>query len=415
MQLWDAPRATAPVDAVVRVPGSKSATNRALILAGLADQPSLLRKPLQARDTELMVGALHALGVGIDQRGDAWTVTPNPLRGEATINAGLAGTVMRFVPPVAALADGPVRFDGDAQAHGRPMHALLAGLRQLGVEVTGDQLPLTIVGRGHAAGGTATVDASASSQFVSGLLLAAARYDKGIELHHDGPPVPSLPHIAMTVEMLRRSGVDVDDGTPDIWRVAPSTIRVGEVDIEPDLSNAAPFLAAALVTAGRVTIPDWPAHTTQPGDLLRRLCMDLGASVTLDAGGLTVRGPGHIPGVDLDLHEASELTPVIAAVLTLADGPSRIRGVAHIRGHETDRLAALTHELTALGADARETADGLEIRPKPLHSGVFGTYHDHRMAQAGAVLGLVVDGVQVENVGTTRKTLPDFVGMWGTL
>lgn len=414
MQLWDAPRATGPVDAVVRIPGSKSVTNRALILAALADRPSLLRKPLRARDTELMAGALHALGVGIDDRDDAWTVTPAPLRGPATIDAGLAGTVMRFALPVAALADGPVRLDGDPQAYARPMHALTSGLRQLGVEVVGDRLPITVVGRGHAAGGTATVDASASSQFVSALLLAAARYDKGVELRHDGPPMPSLPHIAMTVDMLRRSGVEVD-GDANVWRVAPSTIRVGEVEIEPDLSNAAPFLAAALVTAGRVTIPGWPATTTQPGDLLRRLCTSLGASVSLDAAGLTVRGPGAIPGVDLDLHEASELTPVIAAVLTLADGPSTIRGVAHIRFHETDRLAALAHELTAIGADVRETADGLEIRPKPLHSGVFGTYHDHRMAQAGAVIGLVVDGVQVENVGTTRKTLPDFVGMWGAL
>jgi 3-phosphoshikimate 1-carboxyvinyltransferase len=415
--LWAAPTATGPVDATVAVPGSKSMTNRALLLAAVADGPSVVRRPLRARDTDLMAAAVRALGVGvIDVDGD-WHLSPGVLAGDADIDVGLAGTVMRFVPPLAALAEGPVRFDGDPRARERPLGPLLAALRALGVRVEDEgrgALPFTVDGRGAVPGGDVQIDASASSQFVSALLLAAARFDKGVAVRHVGPPVPSQPHIAMTVAMLRESGVEVD-AAANTWRVAAGPVRARAVDVEPDLSNAAPFLAAAVVTGGRVTVPGWPRRTTQAGDALRGLLALVGAEVSLDEAGLTVRGTGRIAAVDADLHEVGELTPVFAALCALADGPSRLSGLAHLRGHETDRLAALATELSGLGATVTESADGLLIRPGPLRGATFASYDDHRMAQAGALLGLAVPGVQVEDIGTTRKTLPDFPGMWAAM
>jgi 3-phosphoshikimate 1-carboxyvinyltransferase len=410
--LWSAPAADGPVDAAVALPGSKSMTNRALILAALADEPSTIRRPLRSRDTLLMAGALRALGVAVDEvEAGAWRVTPGELRGPATLDVGLAGTVMRFVPPIAALASGEVSFDGDPHARKRPMGPILAALRALGVEVEGDALPFTVHGTGAVPGGSVTIDASGSSQFVSGLLLAGPRYGKGIEIRHEGPPVPSAAHLTMTMRMLADAGASAEAG-PDVWRVHPGGLRGGEVDIEPDLSNAAPFLGAALVTGGRVTVRDWPAETTQPGDSLRHLLADMGGSAEYADGDLTVRGSGTIHGIDVDLGDVNELTCVIAALAALADGPSRLRGIAHMRGHETDRLAALTKEINGLGGDVRELPDGLEIRPRPLRGGVFHTYDDHRMVMAGAVLGLAVPGVEVENLPTVGKTLPEFGELW---
>lgn len=418
LDLWAAPLATAAVDADLRVPGSKSITNRALVLAGLAAEPSVIRRPLRARDSILMAGALRALGVGVEDGSDDWTVTPAPLRGPASIDCGLAGNVMRFVPPVALLADGNVDFDGDPRARERPMGPFLQALRGLGgsIDDGGRQsLPFTVCGRGRMSGGAVEIDASSSSQFVSALLLAGARYDVGVTVHHVGKPVPSLPHIEMTTSMLRERHVEVDDTEPNTWRVAPGPIQAVEVEVEPDLSNAAPFLAAGLVTGGRVRILGWPDSTTQPGDQLREIFAEMGAHVRLDSEGLTLRGPDSIDGIDVDLHEVGELTPVIAAVAALATGPSHLRGIAHIRGHETDRLAALATELHGLGSDVHESDDSLTIVPRPLRGATFHTYDDHRMAHAAAVLGLVVGGVEIENIATTKKTLPDFAGMWTTM
>jgi 3-phosphoshikimate 1-carboxyvinyltransferase len=406
------------VNAVVSIPGSKSLTNRMLVLAALAAGSSTITRPLRARDTLLMADALRTLGVTVDDDGEDWHVTPGRLAGPAQVDCGLAGTIMRFVPPIAVLADGAVTFDGDAHARNRPMSVVLEALRDLGAVIEDDgrgTLPFTVSGTGHFPGGTVTIDASGSSQFISGLLLAGARYDKGVTVHHDGKPIPSLPHIEMTVAALRTAGVDVDDAEANTWRVAPGPIAGLDVSIEPDLSNAAPFLAAALITDGVVRIPDWPTSTTQAGDALRDLVSRLGGDVTLDADGLTVRGTGQIAGIDADLHDVSELTPVVAAVAALADGPSVLRGVAHIRGHETDRLAALATEFAVLGGDVTETEDGLSIRPAPLHGGVFRSYADHRIAQAGAVVGLAVPDVRVEDIATTSKTLPDFPGMWAAM
>ncbi|GAA3507912.1 3-phosphoshikimate 1-carboxyvinyltransferase [Actinomadura keratinilytica] len=411
---WSAPVADAPVDATVRLPGSKSMTNRALILAALADGPALVRRPLRSRDTLLMAQALRALGVAVDEDGADWRVTPGALSGPARVDVGLAGTVMRFLPPVAALADGDVAIDGDPRARERPMGPMITALRALGAEIDDGgrgALPFTVRGGGAVEGGPVTIDASGSSQLVSGLLLAAPRFEKGVHVRHEGPPVPSAPHLAMTVRMLREAGAEVEIGA-DEWRVAPGPVRGRDWDIEPDLSNAAQFLGAALVTGGRVTVPDWPAETTQPGDALRDLLARMGAQVSSGPDGLTVRGTGAFQGLEADLRDVGELTPVLAALAALASSPSRLTGIAHLRGHETDRLAALVRELNALGGDARELPDGLEIRPRPLHGGVFHTYDDHRMVMAAAVLGLAVPGVRVENPATVGKTLPEFTDLW---
>ena len=412
---WPAPLASHPVDAVVEVPGSKSLTNRGLVLAAIAAAPSVLRRPLRARDTVLMADALRSLGAVVDDDGDDWHVHPSMLAGPADIDCGLAGTVMRFLPPVAALATGVVRFDGDPRARERPMGTILAALRMFGVEIDDggrEALPFAIDGKGSVAGGDVIVDASASSQFVSGLLLAGARYEKGLTVRHDGKPLPSHPHVNMTVATLREAGVEVDDSEVDTWRVEPGPIGGLDLDVEPDLSSAAPFLAAALAAGGVVRVPGWPRSTTQAGARLPELLTLMGGECLLDPGGIVVRGTGRLDGLDADLHDVGELTPVLAALAALAGSRSHLKGVAHLRGHETDRLAALASELNRLGSDVVETDDGLVIRPRPLHGGVFRTYADHRLAQAGAVLGLAVPGLEVDDVATTAKTLPDFPAMW---
>jgi 3-phosphoshikimate 1-carboxyvinyltransferase len=411
--VWRTPHRTAPVDAVVALPGSKSITARALVLAALADGPSRLVRPLRARDTDLMAAGLRALGVRIDDDGDDQLVTPGPLRGPAEVDAGLAGTVLRFLPPVAGLATGPVRVDGDARLRDRPNAGLIAGLRDAGVRIEDGgrgRAPFTVHGTGRVRGGAVTVDASESSQVVSGLLLAAARFDEGLDLSLTGG-VPSMPHVEMTVTTLRAHGVDVE-ATDHGWRVSPGPIAARDVVIEPDLSNAAPFLAAALVTGGRVTVRDWPKATTQPGAQLDRLLTALGADVTRTADGLQVTGTGAIRPLTADLGEVGELTPVLAALCALADGTSRLTGIGHLRGHETDRLQALDEVLTAVGARVQQLPDGLVIEPGELRPARLDSYADHRMVHAAALLGLAIDGVEVTEPGAVAKTLPDFVERW---
>lgn len=417
---WPAPTATGPLSWTQRVPGSKSMTNRALVLAALGDSPSVLRGALRSRDSDLMCDALRALGADVrvdEARPDTIEVAPGPLRA-ARVDCGLAGTVMRFLPPLAALAEGPVDFDGDAQARIRPMGPLLGALRDLGVEVAGDALPFRVTGRAAGdLGGAVTVDASGSSQFVSGLLLAAPRFGRGITVRHRGAALPSLPHIEMTVDMLRRAGATVHAGHEE-WRVEPGTLAGGEWEIEPDLSNATPFLAAALVSGGTVTIPGWPAATTQAGDHFRRIATAMGGTVVRTPDAVAITGPadGRLHGVELDMSEIGELTPTVAALATLATTESHLYGIAHLRGHETDRLAALRAEITALGGRCAETPDGLRISPSAaLRGGTWRSYADHRMATAGAIIGLRVPGVRVEDVATTAKTLPGFARMWETM
>jgi 3-phosphoshikimate 1-carboxyvinyltransferase len=416
---WPAPLADAPVHAVVHVPGSKSATNRALLLAALAGEPSRLGRPLRSRDSLLMAAGLRALGTTIEDTGSPeqpgdWRVLPAALHGDARIDVGNAGTVMRFLLPVATLATGRVDFDGDPKARQRPLRELVEALAALGARIDSEdgRLPLAVHGGGGLPGGTVRIDASPSSQFISALLLSGSRFDQGVEVLHVGGRLPSLPHIEMTVAALRAFGAQVDDAESGHWRVAPSALRGQDVVIEPDLSNAAPFLAAALVTGGSVTIADWPERTTQPGDMLRDIFTRMGGRIERVGDGLRLVGTGTVRGIDVDLHEAGELTPAVAAVAALADGPSRLRGIGHVRLHETDRLAALAKEINALGGDVVDEPDELRINPRPLHGGVFATYDDHRMATAAAVLGLVVPDLLVENVATTGKTLPGFTARW---
>ncbi|MPQ99884.1 3-phosphoshikimate 1-carboxyvinyltransferase [Modestobacter sp. I12A-02628] len=415
-EVWTTPCSPAPVDAVVALPGSKSLTARALVVAALADGPSRLVRPLHARDTDLMVAALRALGVGITADGEDLLVVPGVLRGPATVDAGLAGTVLRFLPPVAALATGPVHLDGDPRLRDRPNAGLIEGLRACGVQVEDGgrgRAPFTVHGTGSVAGGVVTVDASESSQVVSGLLLAAARFERGIDLTVAGA-MPSLPHVEMTVATLTEHGVAVAE-TAGGWQVAPGPIAALDRVVEPDLSNAAPFLAAALVTGGRVTVRDWPRRTTQPGAHLEQLLPRMGATVERTADGLQVRGTGALHGVTADLGEIGELTPVLAALCALADGPSRLTGVAHLRGHETDRLQALDEVLTAVGAQVRQLPDGLEITPGPRRAAQLESYADHRMVHAAAVLGLAIEGVRVADPGAVAKTMPDFTDRWAAL
>ena len=423
---WAAPTASGPVKAELSLPGSKSLTNRELVLSALASGTSILRSPLHSRDTALMMQALRALGVIIEETsqgryGPDLLITPGELEGGTFIDCGLAGTVMRFVPPVAALALGPVAFDGDESARRRPMRSTIDSLRALGVDVNDDgrgRLPFSLYATGNVAGGAIEVDASQSSQFVSGLLLAGARFENGLQLTHTGETLPSLPHIEMTIATLAGRGVAVESPAPGQWTVAAGTIAGASVDIEPDLSNAAPFLVAALVAGGTVTVTGWPDATTQVGAHLEHLLPLFGATVTRADGNLTVdggaglAGGARIRGVELDLSLAGELAPALIALAALADSPSRITGIGHLRGHETDRLAALAAELNALGGSVTELDDGLAIDPKPLHGGLWHSYEDHRMATAGAIIGLAVAGVEIDDIATTAKTLPQFPELW---
>jgi len=421
MSDWQAPfRGDKPISATLTIPGSKSATNRALVLAALAQTPSTLIRPLHSRDTELMIKALKALGteISITTSGSDATIQVNPkkLMGPASIDVGNAGTVMRFLLPVAALAQGLIHFDGDARSHERPVGPLIQSLTDLGVSIEHGgrfALPLTINGSGGIAGGSVAVDASKSSQFLSALLLAAPAMRNGLEVRHIGERLPSLPHIEMTLDLLETFGAQVSVAD-NLWKVTGSLSGKTMV-IEPDLSNAAPFLAAVMVCGGEVIIKDWPIKTNQPGDRLRDIFTQMGANMEFVQSGLRVRGNGVVRGIDIDLHNEGELTPVIAALAALADSPSRLTGIGHLRLHETDRLSALRNELELLGGKVTEGPDSLLIEPRTLHSGTFHTYEDHRLATAGALLGLKVSGIKVENIETTRKTLPDFVELWSTL
>jgi 3-phosphoshikimate 1-carboxyvinyltransferase len=416
----------------VSLPGSKSLTNRELVLSALADGPGTLHSPLHSRDTALMVEALRQLGAGIDEVpglggfGSDLRITPAPVRAGETIDCGLAGTVMRFVPPVAALSAGDVTFDGDEHARHRPMEVTIASLRALGVGVddagTG-RLPFVVQGTGRVRGGDLAIDASSSSQFVSGLLLVASRFDDGLRLTHTGERLPSLPHIDMTVLCLEQRGVSV--GRPDDrrWHVAPGVIGARDVTIEPDLSNASAFLAAALIAGGTVTVERWPAQTTQVGAHLTTLLSAFGARFAVTDDGLTIdggaglRGGDALPGVTMDLRHGGELAPSLVALAALASGPSTITGIGHLRGHETDRLAALATEINALGGAVEELDDGLHIEPRPLAATdrPWQSYSDHRMAMAGAIIGLAVPGLQINDIGTTAKTLPQFAELWTDL
>ena len=416
---WSAPSVQRPIEATISIPGSKSATNRAFVLAALGDSVSKISKPLLARDTELMLQALKQLGCEIKKSAEVVEISPmKRAHQDLTIDAGLAGTVMRFVPPLAALSTGVAHFDGDARARNRPMKTLIDSLKSLNISVddqsTGS-LPFSIASDGVVKGGELTIDASESSQFVSALLLAAPKFLNGLTINHVGKKLPSIPHIEMTIDMLKQVGVNIVSTNNNSWKVLPGKITSKDWLIEPDLSNAGPFLAAALVTHGEVNIPDWPQETTQAGNAWIDILTKMGASVSLSDKGLKVTHSGEIKGIDFDLSDVGELTPVLVAITLFANSPSSLTGIAHLRGHETDRLAALVENIKAIGGDATETADGLSIKPAKLHGGLWKAFDDHRMATAGAVIGLVVNGIEVDDIKTTSKTLPDFEKMWNSM
>jgi 3-phosphoshikimate 1-carboxyvinyltransferase len=439
---WAAPAAAGPVRARIWLPASKSITNRALVLAALSDRPARIANPLRARDTLLAADALRALGTEVADDADGfpagsmsgsisgWRVTAGqpPAGSRVSVDVGNAGTVMRFLPAVAALTSARVHFDGDERIRQRPVGPILAALRDLGARIEDDgrgAAPFTVLGQGGVRGGTVTLDASGSSQLISGLLLAAPRFGQGIEIRHEGPPIPSAPHIAMTVRMLQAAGADVTESRsgaerPDGWRVRPGRLDLGSVIVEPDLSNAGPFLAAALVTGGTLSLPGWPragnGHSLQAAGPILDVLTRMGARCEVDADGLTVSGPGTVRGITADLRDVAELAPVLTAAAALAGTPSVFTGLAHTRRHETDRLAALAKEINALGGDVTELPDGLRVRPRPLRAqsadGPFGTYDDHRMVMAAAVLGLAVPGLRVAGAQTVAKTFPEFTDVW---
>jgi len=416
---WSAPSAKRPIHSTVSIPGSKSATNRAFVLAALGDSISKIHKPLLARDTELMLQALEKLGCTITRSNEIIEITPmKRVHQDLAIDVGLAGTVMRFVPPLAALTAGVVHFDGDQRARNRPMKTLIDSLKALKISVDDESsgsLPFSIVSDGNVQGGEITIDASESSQFISALLLAGAKFSNGLTIKHVGNKLPSLPHIEMTIDMLNQVGVKVSSIEKNSWKIEPTVIKSKDWLIEPDLSNAGPFIAAAMVTKGEVTITDWPQNTTQAGNAWIEILSKMGAQVVLTEKGLTVSHSGDIKGIDFDLSDVGELTPVLVSIAVLANSNSSLTGISHLRGHETDRLAALVENIKAIGGDADETTDGLIIRPKKLHGGLWKSFDDHRMATAGAVIGLVVEGIIVDDIKTTSKTLPDFENMWTSL
>ena len=417
--MWSAPfRASKPISGAINIPGSKSVTNRALVLSALASSPSTLRRGLRSRDTDLMIKALSSLGVKIEIEQDPWKITPAPLMGPAGIDVGNAGTVMRFLPPLASLAKGLISFDGDLRSHQRPLAPVIKALESLGVSIEHQgrySLPLVINGAGYITGGEVEIDASASSQFLSSLLLVAPLMKQGLRIKNIGRSLPSKPHIEMTIAMLAQYGAFVDTSIDNQWSVEPTTLSGVDLVIEPDLSNAAVFMAAPILCGGEVIIKDWPKKTTQPGDQLRQIFSEMGGEIDFVDQGLRVRSSGQIRGIDIDLGDVGELTPVIAALASLADSPSYLRGIGHLRLHETDRLRALKNELTALGAQVLEEESALRINPMPMKAGVFHTYDDHRLATAGALIGLAVKGVEVENIETTRKTITDFPALWSQL
>ena len=418
-QNWSAPSAKRPIHSTVSIPGSKSATNRAFVLAALGDSTSKIHKPLLARDTELMLQALEKLGCTITRTNELIEITPmKRVHQDLAIDVGLAGTVMRFVPPLAALTAGVVHFDGDQRARNRPMKALIDSLKALKISVDDESsgsLPFSIVSDGNVQGGEITLDASESSQFISALLLAGAKFSNGLTIKHVGNKLPSLPHIEMTIDMLNQVGIKVSSIEKNSWRVNPTVIKSKDWLIEPDLSNAGPFIAAAMVTKGEVTIKDWPQNTTQAGNAWIEILTKMGAQVSLTEKGLTVSQSGDVKGIEFDLSDVGELTPVLVSIAVLANSNSSLTGIAHLRGHETDRLAALVENIKSIGGDAEETTDGLIIRPRKLHAGLWKSFDDHRMATAGAVIGLVVEGILVDDIKTTSKTLPDFENMWTSL
>lgn len=419
--MWIAPQPTAELRGTVALPGSKSASARALVLAALANRPGVLRGVLDSRDTHLMRTGLTQLGAQFTDLSDG-TLRVDPIdqvRGGSTIDVGLAGTVLRFLPPIAALAPVATTFVGDPAVSSRPVGPLLDALCVLGARVSRPfEVPFSISGGQVLSGNSVNLDSSASSQFLTALLLVGARLDRGLRIRLSSPTVPSMPHVKMTAAMLGQRGVAVTRPDDHSWIVEPGPIAGTDQTIEPDLTNAATFLAAAVICGGRLSTA-WPEDSLQASDQLAAVLSAFGATLSYDGSGaertLTVEGPSTPLGAELDLSAISEITPVAAAIAAVSTGESHLYGVGHIRGHETDRLSALTTELSRLGVAVTEEVDGLRIQPQPRYPVVWHSYADHRMAHAGALIGLVTPGLQVDDIACTTKTMPDFPQRWAQL
>lgn len=416
---WHAPTINGAINSTLEIPGSKSATNRAFVLAALGDKNSIITNPLFARDTNLMLEALEKLGCNVVKKSNSVEISPMKKgHSEISIDVGLAGTVMRFVPPLAALSSGTSHFDGDERARNRPMKTLIESLKKLNVKVIDNhqgKLPFSIISDGQITGGEIEIDASESSQFISALMLVGAKFNNGLTIRHVGQNLPSLPHIEMTIEMLKEVGVKTNQINATTWRIDNQTINSKNWVVEPDLSNAGPFLAAAMVTKGEIKINDWPLQTTQAGNSWIEILSLMGANIQLNSKQLILKNDSEIKGINYNLNDVGELTPVLVAISLFANSKSEFTGISHLRGHETDRLAALVENITAIGGDAKETEDGLIINPKQLHGGVWKAFDDHRMATAGAVIGLKVKDIYVDDIATTSKTLPNFEEMWNKM
>ncbi|MFZ9353507.1 MAG: 3-phosphoshikimate 1-carboxyvinyltransferase [Candidatus Nanopelagicales bacterium] len=419
MHNWHAPTINGAINSTLEIPGSKSATNRAFVLAALGDKNSIITNPLFARDTNLMLEALEKLGCNVVKKLNSVEISPMKKdHSEISIDVGLAGTVMRFVPPLAALSSGTSHFDGDERARNRPMKTLIESLKKLNVKVIDNhqgKLPFSIISDGQITGGEIEIDASESSQFISALMLVGAKFKNGLTIKHVGQNLPSLPHIEMTIEMLKEVGVKTNQINATTWRIDNQNINSKNWVVEPDLSNAGPFLAAAMVTKGEIKINDWPLQTTQAGNSWIEILSLMGANIQLNSKQLILKNDSEIKGINYNLNDVGELTPVLVAISLFANSKSEFTGISHLRGHETDRLAALVENITAIGGDAKETEDGLIINPKQLHGGVWKAFDDHRMATAGAVIGLKVKDIYVDDISTTSKTLPNFENLWNKM
>ena len=416
---WHAPTINFAIHSTLDIPGSKSATNRAFVLAALGNKDSTISNPLFARDTNLMLEALEKLGCKVLKHSNSVQISPMKVsHDEISIDVGLAGTVMRFVPPLAALGMGTTNFDGDERTRNRPMKTLIESLKKLNVKVIDKydgKLPFSIVSDGQIDGGVIEIDASESSQFISALMLVGAKFTNGITIKHVGKNLPSLPHIQMTIEMLKEVGVKTDQIDKSTWRIENQEIKSKDWHIEPDLSNAGPFLAAAMVTNGEVRIKDWPLQTTQAGNSWIEILSLMSANIQLNSNELILKNNSEIKGINYNLKDVGELTPVLVAISLFANSKSEFSGISHLRGHETDRLSALVENITSIGGDAKETEDGLIINPRELHGGIWKAFDDHRMATAGAVIGLRIKDIYVDDIATTSKTLPNFEQMWNQM
>jgi 3-phosphoshikimate 1-carboxyvinyltransferase len=405
-----------PVDAVVSLPGSKSYTNRALLVAALADGDSEIRRALFSDDTTYMIEALRALGIPVEAlperemiriRGGGGVV---PVQ-TADLFVGNAGTAARFLTAYVALGHGRYRIDGVPRMRERPIGPLLNALRQLGVDATserGNGCPPIVVQSGGLAGGAAEISGDVSSQFISALMMVGPCTEKGLDLTIRGDLV-SKPYVDLTLSVMSAFGVTARN--EDYHRIhvrGRQKYRARAYQVEPDASAASYFLAAAAVTGGRVRI-DGLGRSSAQGDLrLVQILERMGCHVDWGDDYVELRGPSQLRGVDADMADVSDVAQTLAAIAPFASDTVRVRGIAHIRRKETDRITAVTNELRRLGANVVEHEDGWEILPSILKPAVVETYDDHRMAMSFAVTGLRVAGLHIANPRCVAKTFPDF-------